>query len=115
MKSLYWSLLIYDFDEVDDSKLSLEEGCSLFDPPLERYELFWEKSLDTKMILAWSRKKIVLSFRGTASLANVAADLQVTTLLAISIEHSETFHIQLRLFMPSNFQNLYACGLGPLP
>ena len=77
MKSLYWSLLIYDFNEVDDSKLSLEEACSLFDPPLEHYELFWEKSLDTKMILAWSRERIVMSFRGTASLANVVADLQV--------------------------------------
>ena len=77
MKSLYWSLLIYDFQEVDDSKLSLEEGCSLFSPPLEHYELFWEKSLDTKMILAWSRQMIVMSFRGTASLANVVADLQV--------------------------------------
>ena len=77
MTSLYWSLLIYDFNEVDDSKLTLEEGCTLFTPALEHYELFWEKSLDTKMVLAWSRQKIVMSFRGTASLANVVADLQV--------------------------------------
>ena len=29
------------------------------------------------MILAWSRERIVLAFRGTASLSNVVADLQV--------------------------------------
>ena len=63
--------------EVSDSKLNLEEGCAIFDPPLEHYEMFWEKSLDTKMIMAWSRDRVVLAFRGTASLANVAADLQV--------------------------------------
>lgn len=64
--------------QVDDSKLSLEEACGLFNPPLEEFELFWEKSLDTKMILAWNKERMVLAFRGTASLANVAADLQAS-------------------------------------
>lgn len=32
---------------------------------------------DTKVIMAWSPDAVVLSFRGTASLTNVWADLQV--------------------------------------
>ena len=46
-------------------------------PALTNFELFWEKSLDTKMILAWSKNIVVLAFRGTASMANVVADIQV--------------------------------------
>ena len=44
---------------------------------LEHSELFWEKALDTKLLLAWNRDTIMLVFRGTASLANALADLQV--------------------------------------
>ena len=57
--------------------MSLEEGFALYDPPLEHFELFWEKSLDTKLLLAWNREVILLSFRGTASMSNVFADIQV--------------------------------------
>ena len=46
-------------------------------PALTNFELFWEKSMDTKMILAWSKKVVVLAFRGTASMTNVVADIQV--------------------------------------
>ena len=56
---------------------SLEEGFALYDPPLEHFELFWEKSLDTKLLLAWNQEVILLSFRGTASMSNVFADIQV--------------------------------------
>ena len=55
----------------------MEEACGLFSPPAENFELFYEKSLDTKVLLAWSRETVVLAFRGTASLANLVADLQV--------------------------------------
>ena len=44
---------------------------------LEKSELFWEKALDTKMLLAWNDTCMVLVFRGTASMANALADLQV--------------------------------------
>lgn len=43
---------------------------------VEEFELLWERAEDTKVLLAWSRSHIVLSFRGTASWANVMADLQ---------------------------------------
>jgi hypothetical protein len=43
---------------------------------LHSFEVLWEKAEDTKALLAWSPERIVLSFRGTASWANVLADLQ---------------------------------------
>jgi hypothetical protein len=50
-------------------------GCmQLYD--LHSFELLWEAAEDTKALMAWSAERIVLSFRGTASWANVLADLQ---------------------------------------
>ena len=43
---------------------------------LEHSEVFWEKALDTKLLLAWNARTIVVAFRGTASVANALADLQ---------------------------------------
>ncbi len=44
---------------------------------LEHSELFWEKALDTKLLMAWNNSRIFIAFRGTASLANALADVQV--------------------------------------
>ena len=41
-------------------------------------ELLWELQLDTRCLIGWSSSKIVLSFRGTASLKNALADVQVS-------------------------------------
>lgn len=54
--------------------LSLETAMELY--KLQHSELFWEKALDTKLLLAWSQDTIMLAFRGTASMANALADLQ---------------------------------------
>ena len=61
--------------EIRDSALMMP--ARFFRPPMTSYEIFWEKSLDTKCLMAWSRKEIILVFRGTASLLNVVADMQV--------------------------------------
>ncbi|KAK9902044.1 hypothetical protein WJX75_002353 [Coccomyxa subellipsoidea] len=74
MNMLYWSALVYDYEEALDSKLSLDTAMSLYG--LEHSELFWEKALDTKLLMAWNKHTIVLAFRGTASFANALADLQ---------------------------------------
>jgi hypothetical protein len=47
---------------------------------LENSELFWEKALDTKLLMSWSRHVVVIAFRGTASMANALADLQASLL-----------------------------------
>ncbi|DBB14800.1 TPA: hypothetical protein ACH3X3_004409 [Trebouxia sp. C0006] len=40
-------------------------------------ELFWELQMDTRCLMGWSQDKIVVSFRGTASMKNAEADMQV--------------------------------------
>ena len=65
--------------QVKDSQLSLEEGCALFSPPLTATELIWEKVSDTKLLMAWNSHTMVLAFRGTASMSNVFADIQVSS------------------------------------
>lgn len=57
----------------------METAMKLYD--LEHYELLWEQAEDTKCLVGWSRTRVVVAFRGTASLSNVLADLQVTALL----------------------------------
>jgi hypothetical protein len=56
-------------------------ACAVITTCLQLYDLhsievLWEKAEDTKALLAWSAERIVLSFRGTASWANVLADLR---------------------------------------
>ncbi|BDA51087.1 hypothetical protein COCOBI_17-3070 [Coccomyxa sp. Obi] len=74
MNMLYWSAFVYDYGEVDRG-LTLETAMALYG--LEHSELFWEKALDTKLLMAWNSERIVVAFRGTASLPNALADVQV--------------------------------------
>ena len=53
----------------------METALGLYN--LDHFELLWAPAEDTKCIMAWNRTVIVLAFRGTASLHNVLADLQV--------------------------------------
>ncbi|KAK9902208.1 hypothetical protein WJX75_007799 [Coccomyxa subellipsoidea] len=43
---------------------------------LEHSELFWEKARDSKLLMGWNTKRIVIAFRGTASMSNVLSDVQ---------------------------------------
>lgn len=47
---------------------------------LTSFELLWERERDTKALMAWNDDTVVLAFRGTASLRNVLADIQVRVL-----------------------------------
>ena len=52
-----------------------EQGMGMLG--LEQVQLFWERSLDTKVLIGWSADTVVISVRGTASLRNAIADIQV--------------------------------------
>ncbi len=56
--------------------MDLPTAMGLYD--LTDSELFTEVQLDTRCLMAWSTTKIVLAFRGTASMKNAKADLQVS-------------------------------------
>ncbi|EIE21255.1 alpha/beta-hydrolase [Coccomyxa subellipsoidea C-169] len=67
MNMLYWSAL-------RERGLSLETAMGLYG--LEHSELFWEKARDTKLLMAWNDSRIVIAFRGTASMSNALSDVQ---------------------------------------
>lgn len=60
---------------------SLEIALGLYG--LEHIEMMWERRLDTMALIGWGPGRIVVVFRGTNSLRNVLADLQVTALASV--------------------------------
>ena len=54
---------------------------------LTEFELLWERAMDTKCLMASNPKSgvAVLAFRGTASLANVLADVQVGLTITLNL------------------------------
>ena len=60
---------------VMQTRYTPEQGMGMLG--LEQVQLFWERSLDTKVLIGWSADTIVISVRGTASLRNAIADIQV--------------------------------------
>jgi hypothetical protein len=75
LKMLYFSMLVYRYEESDGRGVTLEGAMALYN--LENFELMWERKLDTKALMAWNEDTVVLSFRGTASFRNVLADIKV--------------------------------------
>ncbi|KAI3433461.1 hypothetical protein D9Q98_003274 [Chlorella vulgaris] len=78
LKALYWSFLVYDHEEVPGSPYSVHDALELWG--LQHCEMHWDrdpKGMDTKAIVGYSDDMVVIAFRGTASMANVKADLQV--------------------------------------
>lgn len=78
LKLLYFSWSVYYLDEEPMPGVSIETALGLFG--LEEHWMAWEKvPTDTKCLVAWGvqAKTIVISFRGTASLANALTNIQV--------------------------------------
>ena len=61
--------------QAERTTLSLHVAMGLYN--LTDSELFWELQLDTRCLMGWSKSKIVVAFRGTASMTNALSDLQV--------------------------------------
>lgn len=55
--------------------MTADHALKLFD--LEGFEEIWDKTLDTRALLGWRDGVVVLAFRGTASMANVASDTKL--------------------------------------
>jgi hypothetical protein len=62
-------------DRVTADDFSLEVAQGLYG--LEHIEMMWERRLDTFALIGWGPGRVVVVFRGTNSLRNVLADLQV--------------------------------------
>lgn len=63
--------------QAERTTLTLDEGKTLYG--LVGHELLWEPKHDTKCLLAFGPDTILVVFRGTASLKNAHADIQVST------------------------------------
>ena len=153
IKLMYWSFLVYDFQEQAKSSFQVDTALALYD--LDNFELFWERTLvregsgagrgrvgrggaaddcrphcgagrwqpsalrpawmispqDTKAIVGWSEDTVVIAFRGTASLANVKADLQVCPLHGRGLGSARIAHTALRL-APAHASTQSACRPG---
>lgn len=77
LKLFYYCNLIYGIEEEPDSEYSLDVALGLY--KLTNHRVLKKKKFDTKCLLTWDAEQriIVLAFRGTASMANVLADLEV--------------------------------------
>lgn len=62
-------------DQLERSTLTLPTAMSLYQ--LTKSKLFTELQTDTRCLLAWNATRVVITFRGTASVKNAKADLQV--------------------------------------
>lgn len=62
--------------------MSLDTALRLYD--LERMEVLWERRHDSMALIAWGANRIVVVFRGTNSLKNILADLEVMHYVFVS-------------------------------
>ena len=63
--------------------LTLETAMGLYG--LTRSESFWEVKQDTRCLISWGHRHVVVAFRGTASMRNALADLQVCPFAQMNI------------------------------
>ena len=58
-----------------NTTLNVDTALSLY--KLNRSQSFWETKQDTRCLVGWGNNTVVVAFRGTASMKNALADLQV--------------------------------------
>ena len=78
VKLYYWCEVVYEYDDATGSAnppFSLDVALDLYG--LENAEYLKEEALDSNALLAWNRRTIVLSFRGSYSATNLCADLKL--------------------------------------
>jgi hypothetical protein len=79
VEAFVFSYMVYEVDEIESHQqmFGLEEFMDLYG--LEDYEVLWNKSVDSKCMIAWNSDtgKIIVAFRGTASGRNLLSDLKI--------------------------------------
>lgn len=90
IKMFYMSALIYDYTEAQGHQFStlpsevrevlgdMEHAMQFYG--LSKRRMFYDRSIETKILIAWSASTIVLSFRGSITRANYVADVKVCSL-----------------------------------
>jgi hypothetical protein len=104
IKCFFWSTIMYDYTEADGHKFvnipeqvkevlgEIDVALGLY--ALEKRHLFYDRKLETKVVVAWNYSTILVCFRGTSARSNVVEDLKVlhpaisTNLPAICCPHA---------------------------
>ena len=66
--------------------LTLHTALSLYN--MTECQSFWETEQDTRCLIGWGSSTVVVAFRGTASMKNALADLQVCPAALLSVKSS---------------------------
>ncbi|GAB4816055.1 hypothetical protein N2152v2_003101 [Parachlorella kessleri] len=107
LKALYLSNLMYYHEEEESAAFTMETALELYN--LQHFELLWQKEpCDTKCLLAWGDGTIVVGFRGTASLANVLADIKVWR--AVHPPKRGSYWLSRRPMVHKGFLDAYTAG-----
>ena len=92
IKLFFWSTLVYSYTETSGVSFEtmpapikaligeMDAAMRLFN--LSKRHLFYDRSLGTKVLVAWNSSTILITVRGTAEMTNVIADAKVC--LAVS-------------------------------
>lgn len=78
-----------------NTTLTLETAMSLY--KLTESQSFWEIEQDTRCLVGWGSNTVMVAFRGTASMKNALADLQVPLLLHFLLPFILLFFLPLSL------------------
>lgn len=79
MEAFVFSYTVYEVDEMETHQQVFGLGEYMDVYGLEDYDVLWNKSVDSKCMIAWNSDtgKIIIAFRGTASGRNLLSDLKV--------------------------------------
>ena len=90
IKLFFWSTIAYDYAEAEGHKFSnlpeevtallgeVAEAMSLY--KLEQRHLFYDRTCETKVVVAWNRETILVCIRGSSHRVNFLQDLRVRIL-----------------------------------
>lgn len=87
IKLFFWSTIAYEYTEAEGQKFSTlpEEVCALLGEvaeamslyALEKRHLFYDRTCETKVVVAWNSETILVCVRGSSHRANFLQDLRV--------------------------------------
>ena len=92
--------------------LTVETAMSLYG--LTESESFWEVKQDTRCLVSWGGSHVVVAFRGTASVKNALADLQVDSSASCLLPSSAFARLQACTTREAGCQQLPQCSTHAL-
>ena len=90
-------------------QVTLAEGMAM--SGLHNSEVFWDKTSDVKMLMAWNQSLLICAFRGTDSWANARFDIQVSQASHYVAQHHDCTGVSPGTAPIGNHWS--SCDMGP--